>query len=213
MTLQENNGIAIIDIVTGERRRSTRCSRPAWLPTARPTCRTMTRILLHRRPTPSVASWVPCLMPARASRIRSPGPTTARRSSLPSEGEANFTGGRGLESSAPERAPCFTTTAATLEATRGAVRALSRRALGRQGHRSRVTGDRRVRVARQFVFVGSERGAFVAVYRLDGGIAALRADCSRPARRPEGAADDSVARNLFVTANDGEDAGWHHLDL
>ena len=64
--------------------------------------------------------------------------------------------------------------------------------------------DRRVRI-REFMFVGSERGAFVAVYRLDGGNRPRFVQLLSTGQGPEGLLT-IPARNLFVTANEGDDA-------
>jgi hypothetical protein len=57
--------------------------------------------------------------------------------------------------------------------------------------------------SRGFMFVGSERGAFVAVYRLDGGRPRF-VQLLATGQAPEGLLT-IPSRNLFVTANEGDD--------
>ena len=58
--------------------------------------------------------------------------------------------------------------------------------------------------SREFMFVGSERGAFVAVYRLDGGHRPRFVQLLSTGQAPEGLLT-IPSRNLFVTANEGDD--------
>ena len=54
------------------------------------------------------------------------------------------------------------------------------------------------------MLVGSERGAFVAVYRLEGG--SILASSSSVDRSGAGGSPDHSVAGLFVTANEGDDA-------
>ena len=58
--------------------------------------------------------------------------------------------------------------------------------------------------SREFMFVGSERGAFVAVYRLDGAHRPRFVQFLSTGQGPEGLLT-IPSRNLFVTANEGDD--------
>jgi phytase-like protein len=58
--------------------------------------------------------------------------------------------------------------------------------------------------SREFMFVGSERGAFVAVYRLDGWNRPRFVQLLSTGQAPEGLLT-IPSRNLFVTANEGDD--------
>jgi hypothetical protein len=59
--------------------------------------------------------------------------------------------------------------------------------------------------SREFVFVGSERGAFVAVYNLDGRNRPRFVQLLSTGQAPEGLLA-IPSRNLFVTANEGDEA-------
>ena len=119
------------------------------------------------------------------------------------EGEANFTGGRGWSAHAPGGAVLFDD-GGDLEAT--AVQF---------GHypdgRSDAKGIEAESLVideyggREFMFVGSERGAFVAVYRLDGSHRPRFIQLLSTGQAPEGLLT-IPSRNLFVTANEGDDA-------
>ena len=58
--------------------------------------------------------------------------------------------------------------------------------------------------SREFMFVGSERGAFVAVYVIDGGQRPRFVQFLSTGQAPEGLLT-IPSRNLFVTANEGDD--------
>ncbi len=118
------------------------------------------------------------------------------------EGEDNFTGGRGWSAHAPGGAVLFDDDG-ELEAT--AVQF---------GHYPDARSDAKGIEAeslvideygsREFMFVGSERGAFVAVYTLDGGHRPRFVQLLSTGQGPEGLLT-IPSRNLFVTANEGDD--------
>jgi Esterase-like activity of phytase/LVIVD repeat len=201
VTLQENNGIAIIDIsnpaapvldelfsagVAG--------NRPADLSDDSRIAFTETY------PADKLLS-----VPAAGARIPDAIAWTGDGSILftADEGEANFTGGRGWSAHAPGGAVLFDD-GGELEAT--AVQF---------GHypdgRSDAKGIEAESLVidryglREFMFVGSERGAFVAVYRLDGGHHPRFVQLLSTGQAPEGLLT-IPERNLFVTANEGDDA-------
>jgi hypothetical protein len=119
------------------------------------------------------------------------------------EGEANFTGGRGWSAHAVS-GPVLFDDEGGLEA-----------AAVQFGHypdgRSAAKGIEAESVivagygGRDFMFVSSERGAFVAVYRLDGWRRPHFVQMLSTGQGPEGLLA-IPSRNLFVTANEGDDA-------
>jgi hypothetical protein len=201
VTLQENNGIAIIDISNPAAPKLDElfsagvvANRPADLSDDARISFTETY------PADKLAS-----VPSAGARVPDAIAWSDNGSTLftADEGEANFTGGRGWSAHAPGGAVLFDD-GGELEAT--AVQF---------GHypdgRSDAKGIEAESLvideygSREFMFVGSERGAFVAVYRLD--------DWNRPrfvqllstGQAPEGLLT-IPSRNLFVTANEGDDA-------
>ncbi len=118
------------------------------------------------------------------------------------EGEANFTGGRGWSAHAPGGAVLFDD-GGELEATavqfgqypdgRSDAKGIEAESLVIDEYGSR-----------EFMFVGSERGAFVAVYRLDGWNRPRFVQLLSTGQAPEGLLT-IPSRNLFVTANEGDD--------
>ena len=118
------------------------------------------------------------------------------------EGEANFTGGRGWSAHAP--------TGAVLYDDGGELEATAVQFGQYPDGRSDAKGIEAESLvideygSREFMFVGSERGAFVAVYRLDGGHRPRFVQLLSTGQAPEGLLT-IPSRNLFVTANEGDD--------
>ena len=120
------------------------------------------------------------------------------------EGEANFTGGRGWSAHATDGAVLYDD-GGDLEAT--AVQ------FGQYPDgRSDAKGIEAESVvidefgSREFMFVGSERGAFVAVYRLDAWNSPRFVQLLSTGQAPEGLLT-IPSRNLFVSANEGDGEG------
>ena len=200
VTLQENNGIAIIDISnpaapTLEELFSAGviANRPAdLLDDARIS-------FTDTYPADKLAS-----VPDAGARIPDAIAWSADGSTLftADEGEANFTGGRGWSAHAPGGAVLFDDEG-ELEATavqfgqypdgRSDAKGIEAESLVIDHYGSR-----------EFMFVGSERGAFVAVYRLDGGKPRF-VQLLSTGQAPEGLLT-IPSRGLFVTANEGDDA-------
>ena len=200
MTLQENNGIAIIDI-----------SNPAA-----PTLDELFSAgVIADRPadlqddarisfTDTYPSGKLLTVPAAGARIPDAIGWSDDGSTLftADEGEANFTGGRGWSAHAPTGAVLFDD-GGELEATavqfgqypdgRSDAKGIEAESLVIDEYGSR-----------EFMFVGSERGAFVAVYRLDGGHRPRFVQLLSTGQAPEGLLT-IPSRNLFVTANEGDD--------
>jgi len=201
VTLQENNGIAIIDIgnptapyldelfsagVVGDR--------PADLSDDSKIAFTETY------PADKLAS-----VPHAGARVPDAIAWTDDGSTLftADEGEEAFTGGRGWSAHARNGAVLYDD-GGELEATAVTF-----------GHypdgRSDAKGIEAESLviaeygSREFMFVGSERGAFVAVYRLDGGNRPRFVQMLSTGQAPEGLLA-IPNRNLFVTANEGDDA-------
>jgi hypothetical protein len=120
------------------------------------------------------------------------------------EGEANFTGGRGWSA--------HTTSGAVLFDDGGALEATAVQLGHYPDGRSDAKGIEAESLAivdyggREFMFVGSERGAFVAVYRLLGwGAQPQFVQLLSTGQAPEGILPIPM-RNLLVTANEGDEA-------
>jgi DNA-binding beta-propeller fold protein YncE len=201
VTLQENNGIAIIDIgnpaapyldalfsagVVGDR--------PADLTDDSKIAFTETY------PADKLAS-----VPDAGARVPDAIAWTDDGSTLftADEGEESFTGGRGWSAHGRNGAVLYDD-GGDLEATAVTF-----------GHypdgRSDAKGIEAESLvideygSREFMFVGSERGAFVAVYRLDGGNRPRFVQMLSTGQAPEGLLT-IPGRNLFVTANEGDEA-------
>ena len=120
------------------------------------------------------------------------------------EGEANFTGGRGWSAHA--------TGGAVLYDDGGELEATAVQFGQYPDGRSDAKGIEAESVvvdefgSREFMFVGSERGAFVAVYRLDGWNRPRFVQFLSTGQAPEGLLA-IPSRNLFVTANEGDGEG------
>ena len=202
VTLQENNGIAIIDISNPAAptldelfSAGVVANRPADLSTMRAS-RSPTRI----RQT----SWLSVPTPVREFPDAIAWSGDGSTLFTADEGEANFTGGRGWSAHAPGGAVLFDD-GGELEAT--AVQ------FGQYPDgRSDAKGIEAESVvidefgSREFMFVGSERGAFVAVYRLDGGNRPRFVQLLSTGQAPEGLLT-IPSRNLFVSANEGDGEG------
>jgi Esterase-like activity of phytase/LVIVD repeat len=201
VTLQENNGIAIIDISNPAAptldelfSAGVIANRPADLfDDARIS-------FTDTYPADKLAS-----VPEAGARIPDAIAWSADGSTLftADEGEANFTGGRGWSAHAPGGALLFDD-AGELEATavqfgqypdgRSDAKGIEAESLVIDHYGSR-----------EFMFVGSERGAFVAVYRLEGGKHPRFVQLLSTGQAPEGLLT-IPSRGLFVTANEGDDA-------
>ena len=201
VTLQENNGIAIIDISNPAAptldelfSAGVIANRPADLfDDARIS-------FTDTYPADKLAS-----VPEAGARIPDAIAWSADGSTLftADEGEASFTGGRGWSAHAPGGAVLFDD-AGELEAT--AVQ-LGQYPDGRSDAKG-IEAESLVidhYGAREFMFVGSERGAFVAVYRLEGGKHPRFVQLLSTGQAPEGLLT-IPSRGLFVTANEGDDA-------
>ena len=200
VTLQENNGIAIIDISNPAAptldelfSAGVIANRPADLLDD-------SRIsFTDKYPADKLAS-----VPEAGARIPDAIAWSADGSTLftADEGEANFTGGRGWIAHAPGGAVLFDD-GGELEATavqfgqypdgRSDAKGIEAESLAIDHYGSR-----------EFMFVGSERGAFVAVYHLDGGKPRF-VQLLSTGQAPEGLLT-IPSRGLFVTANEGDDA-------
>lgn len=201
ITLQENKGIAIIDISNPAAptldelfSAGVIADRPADL-------RDDARIsFTDTYPADKLAS-----VPAAGARIPDAVAWSDDGSTLftADEGEANFTGGRGWSAHAPGGAVLFDD-GGELEAT--AVQ-FGQYPDGRSDAKG-IEAESMVidqYGSREFMFVGSERGAFVAVYRLDGGNHPRFVQLLSTGQAPEGLLT-IPSRGLFVTANEGDDA-------
>ncbi len=202
VTLQENNGIAIIDISNPAAptldelfSAGVVANRPADLSDDARISFTETY------PADKLAS-----VPSAGARIPDGIAWSDDGSTLftADEGEASFTGGRGWSAHSTDGAVLFDD-GGELEAT--AVQ-LGQYPDGRSDAKgieaeSVVTDEYG---SREFMFVGSERGAFVAVYRIDGWNRPRFVQLLSTGQAPEGLLT-IPARNLFVTANEGEGDG------
>jgi hypothetical protein len=200
VTLQENNGIAIIDISNPAAPRlddlfsaGVIADRPADL-------KDDARIsFTDAYPSDKLAT-----VPDAGARVPDAIAWSDDGSTLftADEGEANFTGGRGWSAHAPSGAVLFDD-GGELEAT--AVQ-LGQYPDGRSDAKGIEAESLTIDEfgSRQFMFVGSERGAFVAVYRIDGGERPRFVQFLSTGQGPEGLLT-IPSRNLFVTANEGDD--------
>jgi hypothetical protein len=201
VTLQENNGIAIIDITdpaapTLERLFSTGvvADRPADLTDDAQISFTETYPADKLATVPSAGSRVP-----DAIAWSNDGSTLFTAD----EGEANFTGGRGWSAHSALGGFLYDD-GGELEAT--AVQ-FGHYPDGRSDAKGIEAESLTIAQYGQhdFLFVGSERGAFVAVYELDGGNRPRFVQLLSTGQAPEGLLT-IPSRNLFVTANEGDDA-------
>jgi Esterase-like activity of phytase/LVIVD repeat len=201
VTLQENNGIAIIDISNPSAPFLEELFSAGVIGNRAADLSDDSRIAFTETyPADKLGS-----VPDAGARIPDAIAWTGDGSTLftADEGEANFTGGRGWSAHAPGGAVLFDD-GGDLEA-----------AAVQFGHypdgRSDAKGIEAESLvideygSREFMFVGSERGAFVAVYRLDGMNPPRFVQLLSTGQAPEGLLT-IPSRNLFVTANEGDDA-------
>jgi Esterase-like activity of phytase/LVIVD repeat len=202
VTLQENNGIAIIDISNPAAPALEALFSAGIVDNRLADLTDDSRIsFTDTYPADKLAT-----VPSAGARLPDAIAWTGDGSTLftADEGEANFTGGRGWSAHAASGAVLFD--------DGGALEAMAVRLGHYPDGRSDAKGIEAESLVideftgNEFMFVGSERGAFVAVYRLEGSTEQPRFVQFLPTgQAPEGILT-IPSRNLLVTANEGDDA-------